>query len=75
MLCTATPDISSSSENVNSTVRVSRLSFRAAWNQTTFIICVVFNIRVFQFQEGGLCIILFAEFSNLGFCLIFVTCF
>ena len=31
MLCTATPDISSSSENINSKVRVSRLSFRFLW--------------------------------------------
>ena len=28
MFCTATPDISSSSKNINSTARVSRLSFR-----------------------------------------------
>ena len=28
MLCTATPDMSSSTENLNSTVRVSKLSFR-----------------------------------------------
>ena len=31
MLCTATPDISSSSENINSAARVSRLSFRFLW--------------------------------------------
>ena len=31
MLCTATPDISSSSENINSTARVSRQSFRFLW--------------------------------------------
>ena len=31
MLCTATPDISRSSENVNNTARVSRLSFRFLW--------------------------------------------
>ena len=31
MLCTATPDIWSSSENMNSTARVSRLSFRVLW--------------------------------------------
>ena len=31
MLCTATPDISSSSKNINSTARVFRLSFRFLW--------------------------------------------
>ena len=31
MLCTATPDIFSSSKNINSTDRVSRLSFRFLW--------------------------------------------
>ena len=31
MLCTATPDISSSSENVTSAVHVSRLSFHFLW--------------------------------------------
>ena len=31
MLCTATPDISSSSENINITARASRLSFRFLW--------------------------------------------
>ena len=31
MLCTATPDISSSGENINSTARVSRLYFRFLW--------------------------------------------
>ena len=31
MLCTATADISSWSENINSTARVSRLSFRFLW--------------------------------------------
>ena len=31
MLCTATPDVSSSSENINIAVRVSKLSFRFLW--------------------------------------------
>ena len=31
MPCTATPDISSSRKNINSTTRVSRLSFRFLW--------------------------------------------
>ena len=31
MFCTATPDISSSSENINSTARVSKLYFRFLW--------------------------------------------
>ena len=31
MLCTATPDISSSSKNINSTTRVSRISFCFLW--------------------------------------------
>ena len=31
MLCTATPGISSSRENINTTTRVSRLSFRFLW--------------------------------------------
>ena len=31
LLCTATPDISRSTENINSTARVSRLSFRLLW--------------------------------------------
>ena len=37
MLCTATADISSSSENINSTVRVSRLSFRFLWLWSIYI--------------------------------------
>ena len=31
MLCTATPDVSSLSKNINSTARVARLSFRFLW--------------------------------------------
>ena len=31
MLCTAIPDISTSSENINTTARVSRLSLRFLW--------------------------------------------
>ena len=37
ILCMATPDISSLSENINSTARVSRLSFHFLWSLPLFI--------------------------------------
>ena len=47
MLCTATPDISSSSKNINSTAGVSRLSSRYLWLWLVFI-------DSFQFLDSSL---------------------
>ena len=52
MFCTANPDIWSSSENINSTARVSRLSFRFLWlwiNQNIYEVTAVSKIAFKRF--------------------------
>ena len=75
ILCTATPDISSSIKNINSTVRVSRLSFRFLW--LWFIQYCCWNVADNQFFSWYQNVFLFNQnkfvFNEIYFC--FITFF